>query len=61
MAPFGLPEFHLLDREVPPATSWAAGGQDRQPAPQLPGLPDAKRALENYLHPLAVQAVSSLD
>jgi len=62
MAALGLPEFHLLDREVPPAT------ERRQQAVELVNeRPNCrahltrKRALENYLHPLAVQEVSSLD
>ncbi len=59
MAALGLPEFHLLDREVPPAT------ERRQQAAEIVNQrPNCrahltrKRALENYLHPLAVQEVS---
>ncbi|HVC96462.1 MAG TPA: ATP-dependent endonuclease [Pirellulales bacterium] len=62
MAALGLPEFHLLDREVPPAT------ERRQQAaeivnqrPSCRACVTNKRAIENYLHPLAVQEVSSLD
>jgi putative ATP-dependent endonuclease of the OLD family len=62
MAALGLPEFHLLDREVPPAT------ERRQQAVEIVNKRinclaylTQKRALENYLHPFAVQDVSSLD
>ncbi|HVC98986.1 MAG TPA: ATP-dependent endonuclease [Pirellulales bacterium] len=62
MAAFRLPEFHLLDREMPPAT------ERRQQAveivnqrPNCRAHLTLKRALENYLHPRAVQEVSSLD
>ena len=62
MAAMNLPEFHLLDRVVPPAT------ERRQHAVELVNQrPNCrahltqKRALENYLHPSAVQEVSSLD
>jgi len=61
MAALGLPEFHLLDREVSPAT------ERRQQAVEIVnGRPNCrayltrKRALENYLHPSAVREVSSL-
>jgi len=62
MAALELPEFHLLDREVPPAT------ERRQQAVEIVnGRPNCracltrKRALENYLHPRAVEEVSSLN
>jgi hypothetical protein len=62
MAALKLPEFHLLDREVPPAT------ERRQQAVEIVNKRSQcrayltkKRSLENYLHPYAVQAVSSLD
>jgi putative ATP-dependent endonuclease of OLD family len=62
MAALGLPEFHLLDREVPPAT------ERRQQAaeivnqrPNCRACVTKKRAIENYLHPLTVLEVSSLD
>jgi hypothetical protein len=62
MAALGLPEFHLLDREVPPATE-----QRQQAAEIVNQRPNCracltqKRAIENYLHPRAVQEVSSLE
>jgi len=62
MAALGLREFHLLDREVPPAT------ERRQQAvevvnqrPNCRAYLTRKRAIENYLHSSAVQEVSSLD
>ncbi len=62
MAALGLPEFHLLDREVPPAT------ERRQQAveivnqrPNCRAYLTQKRALENYLHPRAVEEVSGLN
>jgi len=62
MAALGLPEFHLLDREVPPAT------ERRQQAveivnqrPNCRAYLTRKRALENYLHPRAVKEVSMLE
>jgi len=62
MAALELPEFHLLDREVPPAT------ERRQQAVEIVNQRlncrahlTRKRALENYLHPCAIQEVSSLD
>jgi len=62
MAALGLPEFHLLDHELPPATE-----QRRQAADIVNQRTNCraratnKRAIENYLHPLAVQEVSSVD
>ena len=62
MAALGLPEFHLLDREMPPATD------RRQQAveivnqrPNCRAHLTRKRAIENYLHPRAVEEVSMLD
>ena len=62
MAALGLREFHLLDREMPPAT------ERRQQAVEIVnGRPHCraqltrKRALENYLHPRAVEEVTTLD
>ena len=62
LAALCLPEFHLLDRELRPAT------ERRQQAaeivnqrPNCRACLTQKRALENYLHPRAVEEVSSLD
>jgi hypothetical protein len=62
LAPLGLPEFHLLDREMPPAT------KNRRQAvaivnkrPNCRAYLTQKRAIENYLHPQAVTDVSGLD
>jgi hypothetical protein len=61
MAALNLPEFHLLDREVPPAT------ERRRQAVEIVNQRTGcrayltqKRALENYLHPRAVEDVSGL-
>jgi hypothetical protein len=62
MAAFRLPELHLLDREVPPATTirqQAVEIVNRRP--NCRAYLTRKRALENYLHPVAVRAVSKLD
>jgi putative ATP-dependent endonuclease of OLD family len=62
MTALGLPEFHLMDREVPPAT------KVRQQAAEIvngrancQACLTKKRAIENYLHPIAVREVSGLD
>ncbi len=54
-ASLGLPEFHLLDRDLPPAT------QTRQQVaaivnarPRCCAVVTSKRNLENYLHPQAI-------
>ena len=55
LAPFGLPEFHLYDRELPPETSRRQAAADR--VNQRPGcraVITGKWALENYLHPQAI-------
>jgi hypothetical protein len=54
-AGLGLPEFHLLDRDIPPATQ--ARQQVAAMVNSRPGCHAAitsKRSLENYLHPDAV-------
>jgi hypothetical protein len=61
MAALNLPEFHLFDREMPPATerreqAVAIANQRANCRAFLTG----KRAVENYLHPRAVQLVSGL-
>ncbi len=55
LTPFGLPEFHLYDREMPPETPRRQAAADR--VNQRPGcraVITGKRALENYLHPQAI-------
>jgi putative ATP-dependent endonuclease of OLD family len=52
LAPIGLPEIHILDREMPPVTE--ARQQAARIVNQRPNCRasvTAKRALENYLHP----------
>lgn len=61
LAAFGCAEFHLYDRELPPVsaqrTAWAALVNGR---PRCRAFVTGKRALENYLHPVAIQAASGL-
>jgi hypothetical protein len=55
LAPFGLPELHLYDRELPPETARRQATADR--VNQRSGcraVITGKRALENYLHPQAI-------
>jgi hypothetical protein len=61
-AGLGLPEFHLLDKDIPPAT------QIRQQVAAMVNsrarchaVVTSKRSLENYLHHAAVLEASGLD
>ena len=61
-AELGCPEFHLLDREIPPAT------EIRRESARIvnlrPGCGAAvtnKRSLENYLHPAAIVEVRGVE
>jgi hypothetical protein len=60
LAPLGLPEFYLLDRELPPETEirWAIVKQINQ-RPGCHATLTSKRSLENYLHPQALQRANS--
>lgn len=55
LAPLGLAEFHLYDREISPETErrrvWAALVNER---PRCRAFVTARRSLENYLHPAAI-------
>jgi hypothetical protein len=54
-AELGCPEFHLLDREIPPATEIRR--ESARVVNLRPGCRAAvtnKRSLENYLHPAAI-------
>ena len=57
----GLPEFHLLDRDIPPLTQTrhqvAAMVNSR---PRCHAAVTSKRSLENYLHPSAVLEASGI-
>jgi len=61
LAPFGCAEFHILDREVPPATqqrlAWAELVNRR---PRCRAFVTGWRSLENYLHPAAIEAARGL-
>ena len=62
MAALRLPEFHLLDQEVPPATELRQHAAEIvNQRPNCRARLTQKRALENYLNPRAVKEVSSLD
>jgi hypothetical protein len=58
LAPLGLPEFHLLDREDPPATqrrlTMAMAINDR---PSCHAVLTSKRSLDNYFHGDAIKGV----
>jgi len=56
-APLGCPEFHLYDRESLPETQLRQDAVARvQARPCCRAFLTGKRALENSLHPLAIQA-----
>ncbi len=57
LAPLGLPEFHLFDRELSPETEIRqAVVDDINQRAGCQAVLTSKRSLENYLHPQAVQA-----
>ncbi len=56
-----LPEFHLLDRDVPPATEsrqWVAAMVNSRPGCRAVVM--SKRSLENYLTPAAIFEASGI-
>ena len=54
-----LPEFHFLDRDIPPATqSWHQVAAMVNSRPWCHAAVTSKRSLENYLHPDAIFAAS---
>jgi putative ATP-dependent endonuclease of OLD family len=62
LAPIGLPEVHILDREIPPVT------EARQQATRIVNqrancraFVTSKRALENYLHPQCLFDVRGIE
>ena len=62
LAPIGLPEIHILDREMPPVT------EARQQAARIVNqrancraFVTGKRALENYLHPECLLKVRGIE
>jgi len=61
LAPLGVAEFHLYDREQAPETANRQAVVDQ--IRQRPGCEAAlttNRALENYLHPAAIQAATGI-
>ncbi len=62
LAAFGLPEFHLYDREAPPATEWRARAADAvNLRSRCQAVLTTKRSLENYLHPHAIAQACGID
>ncbi|MCD0462488.1 ATP-dependent endonuclease [Roseiconus lacunae] len=62
LAPLGLPEFHLYDRELPPETDLrvqAAGLVNERD--QCRAFVTGKRCLENYLHPDAIRSAGKIE
>ena len=62
LAPLGLPELHLYDRESPPESELRQRVADT--VNQRPGcraVLTSKRSLENYLHPSAVREVCGIE
>ena len=57
LAPLGLPQFHLYDREQQPHTTARQGAIEQiNRRPHCWGALLSKRSLENYLHPAAIVA-----
>jgi hypothetical protein len=62
LAPLGLPEFHLYDREAPPETDLrerAANTVNLRPGCRA--VLTNKRSLENYLHPRAIAEACGIE
>lgn len=61
LAPLGIPEFHLLDRELPPETARRQEIVRRINARhRCTAVLTSKRSLENYLHPDAICAAGGM-
>ena len=62
LAPLGLPEFHLYDREASPESERrqrVADAVNRRP--HCRAALTGKRSLENYLHPAAIQEACGIE
>jgi hypothetical protein len=62
LAPLGLPEFHLYDREAPPETELrerAANTVNLRPGCRA--VLTSKRSLENYLHPQSIAEACGIE
>ncbi len=61
LAPLGLPEFHLIDRDTPPRTTeQQAVVEEINRSPNSVGQLTSKRNMENYLHPQAIYTARGL-
>jgi hypothetical protein len=61
LTPLGISEFHLYDHELPPESEHrqaAAALVNRRP--RAHAVLTAKRSLENYLHPAAIEAAGNI-
>lgn len=62
LAPLGLPEFHLYDREVPPETELRErAAKTVNLRPGCRAVLTNKRSLENYLHPQAIAEACGIE
>lgn len=62
LAPLGLPEFYLFDREDPPESERRRQAVEMvRLRPRCRAVMTQKRSLENYLHADAIREVSGLD
>jgi hypothetical protein len=62
LAPLGVPELHLYDREVPPETDHRREAAESVNARErCQAVLTRKRSLENYLHPLAISAAGDIN
>jgi hypothetical protein len=62
LAPLGLPEFHLYDREVPPETELRQrAAKTVNLRPGCLAVLTTKRSLENYLHPQAIAEACGIE
>jgi putative ATP-dependent endonuclease of OLD family len=62
LAPIGLPEIHLLDREVSPVTETRLlAARIVNQRPNCRAFVTGKRALENYLHPRCLFEVRGIE
>ncbi len=62
LAPLGLPEFHLYDRESAPETELRRKAAEIvNLRPRCRAVLTGKRCLENYLHPAAIREATGIE
>ena len=62
LAPLGLREWHLYDRELPPETDLRLAAVEAvNQREQCQAFLTSKRSLENYLHSAAIKAAEGID